>query len=87
MRMCKQLTLPAPKMFSRLHPTLASSSRALLRCTRYSNGASQPAMVPMLPPGTFNDKIAFITGGGTGLGKDVAKNLSSLGAKVVIASR
>lgn len=25
---------------------------------------------PMLPPNTFKDKVAFITGGGTGLGKN-----------------
>ncbi|BFZ19821.1 hypothetical protein BsWGS_22860 [Bradybaena similaris] len=42
---------------------------------------------PMLPPGTFNGKLAFITGGATGLGKGLALNLSQLGAKVVIASR
>ncbi|XP_035679110.1 2,4-dienoyl-CoA reductase, mitochondrial-like [Branchiostoma floridae] len=42
---------------------------------------------PMLPPGTFNGKVAFITGGGTGLGKGMATVLSSLGAKVAISSR
>nr|KAI8763306.1 2-4-dienoyl-CoA reductase; mitochondrial [Biomphalaria glabrata] len=41
----------------------------------------------MLPPGTFKDKLAFITGGATGLGKGLALNLSQLGAKVIIASR
>ena len=41
----------------------------------------------MLPSGTFNDKVAFITGGGTGLGKGIAQQLSSLGAKVLISSR
>ena len=47
-----------------------------------------PAMLtPMLPAGTFNGKVAFITGGGTGLGKGMAKILSNLGASVVIASR
>lgn len=42
---------------------------------------------PMFAPGTFDGKIAFITGGGTGLGKCVALYLSTLGAKVAIASR
>ena len=42
---------------------------------------------PMFSPGTFDGKIAFITGGGTGLGKCVALYLSILGAKVAIASR
>ncbi|GCC31697.1 2,4-dienoyl-CoA reductase [(3E)-enoyl-CoA-producing], mitochondrial [Chiloscyllium punctatum] len=41
----------------------------------------------MLPPGTFKGKVAFITGGGTGLGKGMATALSSLGAECVIASR
>lgn len=41
----------------------------------------------MLPPDTFKGKTAFITGGGTGLGKGMATMLSSLGANVVIAAR
>ena len=41
----------------------------------------------MLPKDTFKDKVAFITGGGTGLGKGMATKFSDLGAKVVIAAR
>jgi len=41
----------------------------------------------MLPENCFKGKIAFITGGGTGLGKGMTLNLSKLGATVVIASR
>lgn len=41
----------------------------------------------MLPKDTFKGKTAFITGGGTGLGKGMAAMLSSLGANVVIAAR
>ncbi|KAF5905720.1 2,4-dienoyl-CoA reductase, mitochondrial, partial [Clarias magur] len=41
----------------------------------------------MLPPGTFKNKVAFITGGGTGLGKGMTTALSTLGAQCVIASR
>src|SRR5690349_16227351 len=41
----------------------------------------------MLPKGCFEGKIAFVTGGGTGLGKGMAARLSSLGAKVAISSR
>lgn len=42
---------------------------------------------PMLPNDTFKGRVAFITGGGTGLGKNMALMLSSLGAKVFITSR
>ena len=41
----------------------------------------------MLPKDTFDRKVAFITGGGTGLGKSMATMLSGLGAKVAISSR
>jgi 2,4-dienoyl-CoA reductase [(3E)-enoyl-CoA-producing], mitochondrial len=48
----------------------------------------QPAVkTPMLPAGTFAGKVAFITGGGTGLGLAMATTLSSLGATVAISSR
>jgi len=42
---------------------------------------------PMLPEGCFDGKVAFITGGGTGLGKGMATNLSKLGATVAITGR
>lgn len=41
----------------------------------------------MLKEGTLKDKVAIVTGGGTGLGKVIAHELSRLGAKVVVASR
>ena len=41
----------------------------------------------MLPPGTFQGKVAFVTGGGTGLGKGMVAKLSELGASVAICSR
>ena len=46
-----------------------------------------PTVTPMLPPGTFDGKVALVTGGGTGLGKAMATFLSQLGATVVITSR
>ncbi|XP_072013962.1 2,4-dienoyl-CoA reductase [(3E)-enoyl-CoA-producing], mitochondrial-like [Amphiura filiformis] len=52
-----------------------------------SHPSLAPVLTPMLPPGSFDGKIAFITGGGTGLGKGMATMLSSLGAQVVISSR
>jgi len=41
----------------------------------------------MLPKDTFGGKVAFITGGGTGLGAGMAGMLAQLGAHVTIASR
>uniref|UniRef100_A0A3Q2GQQ0 2,4-dienoyl-CoA reductase [(3E)-enoyl-CoA-producing], mitochondrial n=1 Tax=Cyprinodon variegatus TaxID=28743 RepID=A0A3Q2GQQ0_CYPVA len=41
----------------------------------------------MLPAGSYNNKVAFITGGGTGLGRAMTGVLSQLGAQCVIASR
>ncbi len=36
---------------------------------------------------TFTNKVAIVTGGGTGLGKEMSLKLAREGAKVVIASR
>ncbi|KAK2845235.1 hypothetical protein Q5P01_011894 [Channa striata] len=57
-----------------------------------SSAVSQSGLFPpsegiMLPSGTFNNKVAFITGGGTGLGRAMTTTLSELGAQCVIASR
>ncbi|XP_055968563.1 2,4-dienoyl-CoA reductase [(3E)-enoyl-CoA-producing], mitochondrial [Sorex fumeus] len=57
-----------------------------------STEASQSKFFPplqkaMLPPNSFQGKVAFITGGGTGLGRGMTTVLSSLGAQCVIASR
>lgn len=41
----------------------------------------------MLPQGTFEGKVAVVTGGGTGIGFGIASRLAELGAKVVVASR
>ncbi|KAL7504688.1 hypothetical protein ACHAXN_002273 [Cyclotella atomus] len=38
-------------------------------------------------PSLFANKIALVTGGGTGIGRSITKELASLGATVVIASR
>lgn len=41
----------------------------------------------MLKENALKDKVIFVTGGGTGLGKSMTKYFLELGAKVVIASR
>lgn len=40
-----------------------------------------------LPRGAFEDQLAVVTGGGTGLGLELSRGLAALGATVVIASR
>jgi NAD(P)-dependent dehydrogenase (short-subunit alcohol dehydrogenase family) len=42
---------------------------------------------PMLREGSLQGQVIVITGGGTGLGKSIAKYCSQLGAKLIITSR
>lgn len=56
--------------------------------SRPSKGANFPVRSDcMLPEKCFEGKIAFVTGGGTGLGKGMVKMLSERGATVTISSR
>ena len=41
----------------------------------------------MLPEKTFENRVGIITGGGTGIGFAIARELARLGATVIIASR
>uniref|UniRef100_UPI00064D277B 2,4-dienoyl-CoA reductase [(3E)-enoyl-CoA-producing], mitochondrial-like n=1 Tax=Jaculus jaculus TaxID=51337 RepID=UPI00064D277B len=47
----------------------------------------QPLKKPMLSPNTFKGKVAFITTGGTGLGKPMTTYLSNPGVQCMIASQ
>ncbi|KAG7475765.1 hypothetical protein JOB18_037115 [Solea senegalensis] len=75
---------------SRLFPGVRSwfhrSSVLQSTCPPHS-GFFGPVEDVMLSSGTFRDKVAFITGGGTGLGRAMTSTLSQLGAVCVIASR
>src|SRR6185436_7831419 len=41
----------------------------------------------MFEQGLLNDRVAVVTGGGTGIGLAIAKRLGALGARIAIASR
>ena len=41
----------------------------------------------MFKENVLEDQVAVITGGGTGLGKEIAKEFARHGAKIVICSR
>ncbi|XP_056392984.1 peroxisomal trans-2-enoyl-CoA reductase [Hyla sarda] len=45
------------------------------------------AACSVFAPGLFRNKVAIVTGGGTGIGKAIAAELLELGCSVVIASR
>ena len=41
----------------------------------------------LMPPGIFKEKVFWVTGGGTGLGKSMTRYFAELGGTVVISSR
>ncbi|DAZ96402.1 TPA: hypothetical protein N0F65_012483 [Lagenidium giganteum] len=69
-----------------LRPT-PSIMRTGARCLSTGATRQTPVLQTMLPAGCFEGKVAFVTGGGTGLGKGIATKLSELGATVAIMSR
>ena len=42
---------------------------------------------PIFQQGLFKDSVIIVTGGGSGIGAEISKNLALLGADVIIASR
>ena len=48
---------------------------------------SAPLAGAFLPPDSFRDRVAVVTGGGTGLGLEISRGLAALGADVTILSR
>ena len=46
-----------------------------------------PPAARAFSPGTFANRVAVVTGGGTGLGLEMSRGLAALGARVVVASR
>jgi NAD(P)-dependent dehydrogenase (short-subunit alcohol dehydrogenase family) len=49
--------------------------------------SASPPSARWLPAGTFEGEVAVVTGGGTGLGLEVARGLAALGAEVAVLSR
>ena len=49
--------------------------------------AGPPAYATVFRDGLFADKVAIVTGGGTGIGLQIATELLELGCNVVISSR
>lgn len=74
-----------------LHNTMSAiksiSMHSAAKRMMSGSARSRPVLKTMLPKGTFDGKIALVTGGGTGLGKGIATKLSDLGATVAIMSR
>lgn len=64
-----------------------ASLRFGIRCLSNESKLFPAIKTPMLPPDTFKNKVAFVTGGGTGLGRAMSEMLSKLGAQVFITSR
>ncbi|XP_059921412.1 2,4-dienoyl-CoA reductase, mitochondrial [Gadus macrocephalus] len=84
----------AASCLSSLGKNMFLPQRWILQARPWSRALSQkdgghfpPCEGAMLLPGSFNNKVALITGGGTGLGRAMTTTLSGLGAQCFIASR
>ncbi|XP_061885800.1 2,4-dienoyl-CoA reductase, mitochondrial isoform X1 [Entelurus aequoreus] len=79
----RRQTFKASFLVSRFHTSPAVLQQPPLPQSRFF----PPQETPMLPPDSFKGRVAFVTGGGTGLGRAMTTALSHLGAQCVIASR
>jgi NAD(P)-dependent dehydrogenase (short-subunit alcohol dehydrogenase family) len=52
-----------------------------------SSPAALPTSAAWLPADCFRERVAVVTGGGTGLGLQISRGLAALGATVVVLSR
>jgi len=59
-------------------------NKKIYKNSLYSDGF---AVIDIFEKNLLKDKVAIVTGGGTGIGREIAANLGSLGAKIVIAGR
>ena len=81
------LLFPFTKLFAVNNSSNVSKIVATKACKMSGSSNFAPKNDVMLPKGAFDGKVAFVTGGGTGLGQGMVKILSLLGAKVAIMSR
>eukprot|EP00112_Aurelia_sp_Birch-Aquarium-sp1_P022567 Seg640.3 transcript_id=Seg640.3/GoldUCD/mRNA.D3Y31 product="2 4-dienoyl-CoA reductase mitochondrial" protein_id=Seg640.3/GoldUCD/D3Y31 len=81
------LRFPITKLFAVNSGSSLSRIMSSQACKMSGSSNFAPKKDVMLPKGAFDGKVAFVTGGGTGLGQGMVKILSSLGAKVAIMSR
>ncbi|XP_060631559.2 2,4-dienoyl-CoA reductase [(3E)-enoyl-CoA-producing], mitochondrial [Anolis sagrei] len=84
---CKLGSRLVPRLFSTPVRQLSHGTQVMYQADAPQSAFFSPVKKVMLPPDAFHGKVAFITGGGTGLGKGMASALSSMGAECVIASR
>ena len=77
--------------FASRNASICLQKPSLARCAS-STPSERAAFFPStkttaLPKGTFDGKVVFVTGGGTGLGRGMVTKFSEMGATVVIAAR
>ncbi|XP_058034091.1 2,4-dienoyl-CoA reductase [(3E)-enoyl-CoA-producing], mitochondrial isoform X1 [Ahaetulla prasina] len=84
---CGSQTLFAPRLYSAAVRHFTHGTNVLYQTKSGQGSFFSPLQKVMLPPDAFHGKVAFITGGGTGIGRAMTNTLSNLGAECVIASR